>query len=241
MERFAWLVEYLKNVNRQKGNKINEISKDYGYIKDKESQYVYRYIHPNYPWLYVGRTNDLARRIHEHDEEITDNIDKKYKKLLLESFVVYTELDNKAQSIALKNYLIDVYKPTLNKYNKYYGKSIFNIYDINWKKYIRTADFSCFTSDNKNNKFNIGRYIKAQRINIGYTIENLSNITGISQRTISRIENGKNNVNFETIVTILNSLELFDIVCNSIENFVCLNNKFRVRDSKYNIVKNLYE
>ena len=112
------MVEYLKNVNRQKGNKINEISKDYGYIKDKESQYVYRYIHPNYPWLYVGRTNDLARRIHEHDEEITDNIDKKYKKLLLESFVVYTELDNKAQSIALENYLIDVYKPTLNKYNK---------------------------------------------------------------------------------------------------------------------------
>ena len=241
MERFAWLVEYLKNVNRQKGNKMNEITKDYGYIKNKESQYVYRYIHPNYPWLYVGRTNDLARRIYEHDEEITDNIDKKYKKLLLESFVVYTELDNKAQSIALENYLIDVYKPTLNKYNKYYGKSIFNIYDINWKKYIRTADFSCFTSDNKNNKFNIGRYIKAQRINIGYTIENLSNITGISQRTISRIENGKNNVNFETIVTILNSLELFDIVCNSIENSVCLNNKFRVRDSKYNIVKNLYE
>ena len=84
-------------------------------------------------------------------------------------------------------------------------------------------------------------YIKAQRVNIGYTIENLSNITGISQRTISRIENGKNNVNFETIITILNSLELFDIVCNSIENSVCLNNKFRVRDSKYNIVKNLYE
>ena len=82
MERFAWLVEYLKNVNRQKGNKINEISKDYGYIKDKESQYVYRYIHPNYPWLYVGRTNDLARRIHEHDEEITDNIDKKYRQII---------------------------------------------------------------------------------------------------------------------------------------------------------------
>ena len=220
---------------------VNKIDDDYGYIGNGEIQYVYRYIHPNYPWLYVGRTDDLIRRIDEHDNQLSDNIDAEYRDLLLQSFVLYTEVENKAQAIALESYLIDVYKPTLNKSNKYYGESIFDVYDINWKKYIRTADFSCFTSDNKNNKFNIGRYIKAQRINIGYTIENLSNITGISQRTISRIENGKNNVNFETIITILNSLELFDIVCNSIENSVCLNNKFRVRDSKYNIVKNLYE
>ena len=184
MERFAWLVEYLKNVNRQKGNKINEISKDYGYIKDKESQYVYRYIHPNYPWLYVGRTDDLIRRIDEHDNQLSDNIDAEYRDLLLQSFVLYTEVENKAQAIALESYLIDVYKPTLNKSNKYYGESIFDVYDINWKKYIRISDISNSNNDN-DNEFNIGKYIKAQRINMGYTTEELSNISNVSTRTIS--------------------------------------------------------
>ena len=37
----------------------NKIDSDYGYIGNGEVQYVYRYIHPNYPWLYVGRTDDL--------------------------------------------------------------------------------------------------------------------------------------------------------------------------------------
>lgn len=38
----------------------NKIDSDYGYIGNVEVQYVYRYIHPNYPWLYVGRTDDLS-------------------------------------------------------------------------------------------------------------------------------------------------------------------------------------
>ena len=48
----------------------NKIDSDYGYIGNGEVQYVYRYIHPNYPWLYVGRTDDLTRRIDEHDKNI---------------------------------------------------------------------------------------------------------------------------------------------------------------------------
>ena len=207
---------------------VNKIDDDYGYIGNGEIQYVYRYIHPNYPWLYVGRTDDLIRRIDEHDNQLSDNIDAEYRDLLLQSFVLYTEVENKAQAIALESYLIDVYKPTLNKSNKYYGESIFDVYDINWKKYIRISDISNSNNDN-DNEFNIGKYIKAQRINMGYTTEELSNISNVSTRTISRIETGNNNINFASVVNILKSLNLFGIVSDVIHNSVYLNNKLRVR------------
>ena len=207
---------------------VNKIDDDYGYIGNGEIQYVYRYIHPNYPWLYVGRTDDLIRRIDEHDNQLSDNIDTEYRDLLLQSFVLYTEVENKAQAIALESYLIDVYKPTLNKSNKYYGESIFDVYDINWKKYIRISDISNSNNDN-DNEFNIGKYIKAQRINMGYTTEELSNISNVSTRTISRIETGNNNINFVSVVNILKSLNLFGIVSDVIHNSVYLNNRLRVR------------
>lgn len=207
---------------------VNKIDDDYGYIGNGEIQYVYRYIHPNYPWLYVGRTDDLIRRIDEHDNQLSDNIDAEYRDLLLQSFVLYTEVENKAQAIALESYLIDVYKPTLNKSNKYYGESIFDVYDINWKKYIRISDISNSNNDN-DNEFNIGKYIKAQRINMGYTTEELSNISNVSTRTISRIETGNNNINFVSVVNILKSLNLFGIVSDVIHNSVYLNNRLRVR------------
>ena len=203
---------------------VNKIGDDYGYIGNGEIQYVYRYIHPNYPWLYVGRTDDLIRRIDEHDNQLSDNIDAEYRDLLLQSFVLYTEVENKAQAIALESYLIDVYKPTLNKSNKYYGESIFDVYDINWKKYIRISDISNSNNDN-DNEFNIGKYIKAQRINMGYTTEELSNISNVSIRTISRIETGNNNINFASVVNILKSLNLFGIVSDVIHNSVYLNNR----------------
>lgn len=207
---------------------VNKIDDDYGYIGNGEIQYVYRYIHPNYPWLYVGRTDDLIRRIDEHDNQLSDKIDAEYRDLLLQSFVLYTEVENKAQAIALENYLIDVYKPILNKSNKYYGESIFDVYDINWKKYIRISDISN-NNNNNDNEFNIGKYIKAQRINMGYTTEELSNISNVSIRTISRIETGNNNINFVSVVNILKSLNLFGIVSDVIHNSVYLNNRLRVR------------
>ena len=207
---------------------VDKIDDDHGYIGNGEIQYVYRYIHPNYPWLYVGRTDDLIRRIDEHDNQLSDNIDAEYRDLLLQSFVLYTEVENKAQAIALESYLIDVYKPTLNKSNKYYGESIFDAYDINWKKYIRISDISNSNNDN-DNEFNIGKYIKAQRINMGYTTEELSNISNVSTRTISRIETGNNNINFVSVVNILKSLNLFGIVSDVIHNSVYLNNRLRVR------------
>ena len=77
--------------------------------------YVYRYVHPDNPWLYVGRTENIHNRIRNHNSAAYDNIDRQYSEMLNESAVYYIELSNKAQSIAVEAYLIDKYKPMLNK------------------------------------------------------------------------------------------------------------------------------
>lgn len=81
--------------------------------------YVYQYLHPEYGHLYCGRTENLEKRIYEHDNLKKDNIPRKYESLLKESAVMYIELKNKAQGIAVEAYLIDKYKPYLNKALKY--------------------------------------------------------------------------------------------------------------------------
>lgn len=81
--------------------------------------YVYQYLHPEYGHLYCGRTNDLDKRIYEHNNLKTDNISREYEELLRESIVMYVELSNKAQEVAVEAYCIDKYKPYLNKMLKY--------------------------------------------------------------------------------------------------------------------------
>ena len=55
------------------------------------SYYIYRYIHPDYAWLYVGQTVDIKGRIKSHDYSNTDNIDREYTDLLQEATVLYFE------------------------------------------------------------------------------------------------------------------------------------------------------
>lgn len=77
--------------------------------------YVYRYMHPDYPWLYVGKTDvDLKQRIRQHTYS-GDNIPRKYESLLNESSIYYIELDNSLQTTYIEKLLIDKYKPFLNK------------------------------------------------------------------------------------------------------------------------------
>lgn len=102
--------------------------------------YVYRYIHPEYPWLYVGKTKNLKQRIKDHDTSNSDNIDRKYETLLKESSVYYIELENSAQMSMVELFLIDKYKPFLNKKDKYKNKSFFEIELPKWKRYIRRFD-----------------------------------------------------------------------------------------------------
>lgn len=102
--------------------------------------YVYRYIHPEYPWLYVGKTKSLESRIRTHDFGKCDNIDRKYAKLLLESSVYYLEFENSTQMSFTELYLIDKYSPYLNKKEKHNNESQMELSIPKWKKYVRNYE-----------------------------------------------------------------------------------------------------
>ena len=81
--------------------------------------YIYRYVHPDYPWLYVGQTIDIEKRIKSHDSNNGDNISRKYESLLKESRVLFFEVGGKNQMDYIESFLIDKYKPYLNKKDKF--------------------------------------------------------------------------------------------------------------------------
>lgn len=98
--------------------------------------YVYQYLHPEYGHLYCGRTGNLDKRIYEHNNSDTDNIPREYKNLLNESIIVYVELENKAQEIAVEAFCIDKFNPFLNKSLNYNNKaSILEMKLPKWKLY----------------------------------------------------------------------------------------------------------
>ena len=86
-------------------------------------EYVYVYMHPEHPYLYVGRTCDLEKRIKSHDTSDNDNISREYERLLQDASVWYIPLQNKAESTIVEAYLINKYKPYLNKSLNYEGIS----------------------------------------------------------------------------------------------------------------------
>ena len=81
--------------------------------------YVYQYLHPEYGHLYCGRADNLDTRIYQHNNLENDNIPREYETLLKESVVMYVELQNKAQGVAVEAYCIDKFKPFINKALKY--------------------------------------------------------------------------------------------------------------------------
>lgn len=98
--------------------------------------YVYRYIHPDYPWLYVGKTDDdLAKRIKTHQTCNTDNIERKYLELLNESSIYYIELNSSVQTDYIEKMLIDKYKPLLNKKDKNGAACKIEITIPKWEKF----------------------------------------------------------------------------------------------------------
>lgn len=102
--------------------------------------YVYQYLHPIYGHLYCGRTCNLHKRIYEHNNCKNDNIPNEYKSLLRESVIMYIELSNKAQEIAVEAYCIDKFKPFLNKALNYSNdecceESIIDMKLPQWKIY----------------------------------------------------------------------------------------------------------
>lgn len=94
------------------------------------STYVYKYVHPDYPWLYVGKSDTSAKdRINAHSKE------EKFLPFLNDVKIFYIELDNKAQSKFVEAYLIDKYKPHLNIIDKYEQESAFELNIPEWIPY----------------------------------------------------------------------------------------------------------
>lgn len=130
--------------------------------------YVYRYIHPDYPWLYVGKTDDdLTKRIKTHQTCSTDNIERRYLDLLNESSIYYIELNSSVQTDYVEKMLIDKYKPFLNKKDKNGATCEIGITLPKWKKFnIQVGDAKSpvlkigFTSEdtnyNRNSVIDIG-------------------------------------------------------------------------------------
>lgn len=98
--------------------------------------YVYQYLHPEYGHLYCGRADNLDSRIYQHNNLSSDNIPREYEHLLKESVIMYIELQNKAQGIAVEAYCIDKFKPFINKALKYDdGGSLLEMKLPKWKMY----------------------------------------------------------------------------------------------------------
>lgn len=108
------------------------------------SYYVYKYVHPDYPWLYVGLTENLPTRIYTHNNNSEDNIDRKWQKQLDESTVYYHECSDEQDMKVTEKYLINTFKPILNKADKSDKKSSIPQVDIGWTLYDPTT----FKDDN---------------------------------------------------------------------------------------------
>lgn len=116
--------------------------------------YVYRYMHPDYPWLYVGKTdNSLETRIRTHNGSNSDNISRDYKELLLESTVYYIELENSLQTTYVEKLLIDKYKPYLNKLDKIDQSNCpIEFGSLHWKKFVPKPELPVIKKNKDDNK-----------------------------------------------------------------------------------------
>lgn len=110
--------------------------------------FIYRYMHPDYPYLYIGQTTNLQKRIETHDSSANDNIDRKYQDILNESFILYFEVENKTQADYVEKYLIDKFNPTLNIKDKNDNKCSFTLQDLpKWKRWTRPSECADFLRD----------------------------------------------------------------------------------------------
>ena len=178
--------------------------------------YVYRYMHPDYPWLYVGKTIDLDGRIRSHDNSNNDNIDRKYAKLLLESTVYFLTLNNSAQMNLVELYLIDKYKPYLNKKDKHNSKSTLELKIPKWEKYIRSHEFQ---------KSDLAKNAKKVKKEIEIIDNEIAELETVRSNKIAEISSFKKSI--EQLTKIESDFHQFKIDASSIlrKSFVNNSNK----------------
>lgn len=195
------------------------------------ASYVYRYMHPDYPWLYVGKTNNLKERIATHDSANADNISREYEPLLKESVVLYIELANSLQSTYIEKMLIDKYKPFLNKMDKVEEESPIEFTLPKWKKYIRGCDLNKVSPDASkitkefNDKLNS---IRSQRMKAEAQIEKAQNELAQKRYELSSLYSSIDKVDLEIPKVKLNGFDnssytpqkgMYDIAYKEIERF----------------------
>lgn len=199
--------------------------------------YVYQYLHPEYGHLYCGRTEDLDKRIYEHNNLKSDNIPREYEKLLKESIVMYIELKNKAQEIAVEAYCIDKYKPYLNKALKYMyhddEEFVLEMKLPKWKMYNLQAL-----------KYNQQLLeIKKEESQILESISNVENDIQIKKDDLNRLKFKLNKINYEieTRKIVKDNNVLFGFTADDIKFFYkyCENKNAKFYSEVYDKIGNM--
>jgi predicted GIY-YIG superfamily endonuclease len=93
--------------------------------------FVYQYIHQG-DVIYVGKTDDIARRVKEHASG--QGLEEKFLPYLETSDIYYHECSNEVEMNALERLLIHKYKPMLNVIDVQEGAVTFNL-ELDWVLY----------------------------------------------------------------------------------------------------------
>lgn len=196
--------------------------------------YVYQYLHPEYGHLYCGRADNLDSRIYQHNNLSTDNIPREYEHLLKESIVMYVELQNKAQGIAVEAYCIDKFKPFINKSLKYDDSgSLLEIKLPEWKVY-----------DVKNSKYKENLHnIKKEREQLIDSISNIENEIAKKSEYFNNAKTKLQKINYEikTHDKIKNKKIIFDFNIDDIKWFYnhCENKNVKFYSEIYDKIGNI--
>lgn len=95
--------------------------------------YVYRFLDKSGNILYVGRTSDLNRRLNSHFNNKSKTTTARNKKVENIQFVTF---EFKTYSALYEIYLINIWKPQYNKFDKYnevIPETLLNLSDLIWE------------------------------------------------------------------------------------------------------------
>lgn len=95
--------------------------------------YLYRFLDKNGKIIYIGKTNDIRRRILK--EHFTSNTHKPPACYLETEYVEYAEFANESEEVAYEAILINQIKPKYNEQFKDKGMFDINIPQITWKPF----------------------------------------------------------------------------------------------------------
>lgn len=104
-----------------------------GGLSMKKTYYLYRFLDKNKKILYIGRTNDITRRILK--EHFTENTHLPNECYLDISAVEYAEFQNESEEVAYEAILINKEKPIYNTQFKDSAEFDVNILNIEWKPF----------------------------------------------------------------------------------------------------------